>query len=156
MWGITAILLFIIVLLKDCIGYFASGYKAGHYTKNTNELRQRQLYQQYVMECKCLTPQDWEEVKRDSAAFAANLKSDTVKDMMTIDDNDPYRKANFFVARKIHYYASLTGYERYLMAKERAEREGFVWEEKLNPDVPDGSPDYLYKLYIDSGHYYVI
>lgn len=149
-------LFIIIAFLVICIGkpllgwgrYYSEKSSFGFDTPNTNLDRQIELYEEYVCECKCLTERDIRDAKWCSTLLISDLKNPSVIDSVKIDENNPYDNYNPYILLKRAYYASLSEYERYLMAKEKLESEGYVWEDKFNPFVPEGAPDELYRTYL--------
>lgn len=153
MIGIIVIILFVIVALcqvfKSPVQNSTNAMKYG-----TINQRQAQLYQQYVVECRCLTDEDIQEAIKEAEDFEAMLKHKEIMTDLKIDPEYPYKNPHPAIVRRIAKYASMTGYERLLLAKRRFNKEGGYWDDRLNPFVPDGAPDEMYKRWVGSYKYY--
>ena len=73
---------------------------------------------------------------------------------LKIDPEYPYKNPHPAIVRRVAKYASMTGYERLLLAKRRFNKEGGYWDDRLNPFIPDGAPDEMYVKWAGSYKYY--
>lgn len=156
--GIVIIIVFIIMLCAEKYKQHASEKEYNNAQNvleeleqegdNENKQRQLQLFYQYVSQCRCLTEEDINKAKEKTKELCKTISDPLMIEALTINDNDPYEHPNPFILEEVRRYASMTGYERYLLAREKLESEGYKWNDKFNRYVPDGSPDELYKCYM--------
>ena len=157
MWGIFAIVAFLIILGVEKI----KEYSADKYCKQMqqkreslfvesygeNRVRQVQLFIQYVYECKCLTKEDFEEAKKKTAVLCKDITDPLIIEAITINDKNPYEHPNPFVFEKIYQYSTLSDYQRYILAKKRLKEEGYKWNDKFNLPTKNKALVELNKIY---------
>lgn len=155
--GVIVIVIFLFMIIKEKIQQVCIDSKIDQIRQkkewlweegpSDNRIRQIQLYYQYVRECKCLNKSDFERVKKKTEELCKKITDPLMVQALTIDDNDPYKHPNPFILEEIRKYASMTDYERYLLARKRLNSEGYSWNDKFNPGIPSESPRELKEYY---------